>query len=373
MVKENPDTIGLKDAMKELNKAFGDSRLFCGNEEVFEPVDVISSGSLLIDDLIGIGGYPRSRFVQFAGKESSGKTFMSAMTIKSWQSKHPKNWALFIDTEFTYDEGWFTSLGVDTSRLMVYKENSASKIWSLLCGTPKKNKVTGKITTTPGVLQKVIDAQNSDEDDPMGYLGVIVLDSLANMAAPIEEASLAEKQNMAPMARFLSVGLRKLTPLVARANVLFIGLNHIHMNIGQLYGDPETYSGGKAWRHGLSMTVNFAAQNQKDNLIKNENDETIGHKVKIRIDKNKCAPISLKDCSFDIKYLEGIANKHLEIAELALKYNVVERPNNVMYEYGDQKWKGRDNFETSLLENEELQEEILQKINEVKASKRENK
>jgi len=371
MTNENPDTIGLMSAMKELNKTFGDSGLFAGDSEGIEPVDAISSGSLVVDDLIGVGGYPRSRFVQFAGKESSGKTFMSVMVIKEWQKRHPKNWALFIDAEYTYDESWFRSLGVDTSRLMVFKEASAVKIWNLLCGVPKQNKTTKKVTTTPGLLQKVIDARNNDEDDIMKYLGVVVLDSVANMSPPIEESSAVEKQNMAPMARFLSNGLRRLTPLVAKSNVLFIGLNHIHINIGQMYGDPETTSGGRAWKHALSMTVNFAAQNQKDNLIiDDETQDIIGHRVKLKIQKNKCAPIKSRDCEFDIKYVKGIVNRHLEVGELAIKYGVIERPNNVMYEYDDQKWKGRDNFLDALEENEELQKELIEKINEVVETRR---
>lgn len=372
MAKENSTDFGLVDAMKELNKSFGESGLFTGDSEGIEQLDVISSGSLGVDDLLGVGGYPRSRFVQFAGKESSGKTFMAVMAVKEWQKQHPKNWGLYIDAEYTYDEFWWRSLGVDTSRLMVFKEASAIKIWNLLCGVPKKNKVTGKITTEPGILQKVIDArQSKNEEDPMIYLGIIILDSIANMSPPIEEETVVEKQNMAPMARFLSVGLRKLTPLVAKANVLFIGLNHIHINIGQMYGDPETTSGGRAWKHALSMTVNFAAQNQNANLIIDPTTENIiGHKIKIRIDKNKCAPIKAKDCEFDIKYVEGIVNRHLEIGELAIKYNIIVRPNNVMYEYGEQKWKGRENFLESLEGDKALQEEILKKIQAIQELKK---
>ena len=373
MVKENPDTIGLADAFKELNKTFGGFGLFAGNDEKIEPVEPISSGSLVVDDILGIGGYPRGRMVQFAGKESSGKTFQSIMVIKEWQKKNPKNWALFIDAEYTYDEGWFKALGIDTSRLMIFKESSGTKIWNFLCGTPKQNKVTKKITTTPGLLQNIIDAkEGDDENHPMRYCGVIILDSIAQVVPPVEEASVIGKQNMAPMARFLSDALRRLTPLVGKANVLFISTNHIHINIGQMYGDPETTSGGRAWKHACSTMVNFAAQIQKDNLIRDPStDEILGHKVKIKIEKNKCAPPN-KEAEFDIKYVSGIVNRHLEIGELAIKYNVVERPNNVMYEYGDQKWKGRDNFLQSLETDEKLQGEMLEKIEEIQEEKRKN-
>ena len=373
MTKESPDTIGLMDAMKELNKNFGGAGLFSGNDEGIEPVDAISSGSLSVDDILGIGGYPRGRMVQFAGKESSGKTFQSIMVIKEWQKKHPKNWALFIDAEYTYDEGWFESLGVDTSRLMVFKESSGTKIWNFLCGTPKQNKITKKVTTTPGLLQNIIDARDGDdENDPMRYCGVIVLDSIAQVVPPVEEASMIGKQNMAPMARFLSDALRRLTPLVGKANVLFISTNHIHINIGQMYGDPETTSGGRAWKHACSVMVNFAAQIQQKNLIYDDNEEVVGHKVKIKVQKNKCAPPN-KECEFDIKYVDGIVNQYLEIGELAIKYNVVERPSSVMYEFGDKKWKGRDNFLETLETEEELQKELLEKIIEAQELKRNKK
>jgi recombination protein RecA len=137
-----------------------------------------------------------------------------------------------------------------------------------------------------------------------------------------------------------------------------------------MYGDPETTSGGRAWKHACSTMVNFAAQIQKDNLIKDEaTGETVGHKVKIKVEKNKCAPPN-KECEFDIKYVDGIVNRHLEIGALAIKYNVVERPNNVMYEYDDRKWKGRDNFLQALELDEELQNNLLKTIEKIQEMNR---
>jgi recombination protein RecA len=332
-----------------LEKNFGDDGF--GN---LEQLSVISSGSLTLDDAIGVWGIPRGRIIQFAGKESSGKTLMSLLAIKEWQNKAPHNWALFIDAEFTFDEKWARYLGVDTSpqRLKVLKTNNGKVIFEKLSEDGKKK----------GLLAQVRDMGGSDESG----LGIIVLDSIAFVVPPIEDGAEVGKQNMAPQARFLPAELRKLAPLLAKTNVTFIAINQVRTNIGQMYGDPTSTPGGNAWKHACSLMVFFTTSNSKDNQVLNASGEKIGHVIMSKVDKNKVGSPHRK-ANFTIEYTNGV-RKSDEIAELATKYGVVKRPNNKTYEYGDVKIIGKDAYYSAIKNNEISNEELLEKIKEAKLS-----
>jgi len=117
---------------KAMIKQHGEEGLYHGNDQMTTFVDVISSGSHALDDALGIWGLPRGRVVQYAGQESSGKTYMSLIAIAEYQRSNPEGWALFIDAELTFDQDWAEGLGVDLSRLLVYRENSGVKRQILL-------------------------------------------------------------------------------------------------------------------------------------------------------------------------------------------------------------------------------------------------
>ena len=222
---------------KDLLSLFGsDSLFFDGDIGTIGTYDVIKTSSPSLDYAIGVGGIPRGRIIQFAGKESSGKTLLSFLCMKQWLDQHPENTAMFIDAEFTYDAKWARSLGLDTSRIIVAKTNEAKKIFEGLLGKISVNKTTGKASkTTKGVLDLV----KEGVDPKFKRLGVIVIDSVAAMNTPTESVSDVGKQNMALMPRFLSVELKKLTPAVADANVALIFINQVRTDPGVMYGNPE--------------------------------------------------------------------------------------------------------------------------------------
>jgi recombination protein RecA len=222
------------EAQKEITKFFGeDSIFFDGN--ISTKYESISTGSPSLDEAIGIGGVPRGRITQFAGKESSGKTMLALSCIREYLNENPNNTALFIDAEYTYDPTWAEKQGVDISRVMVIKTNEAKKIFEGLLGKTKVNKTTKKVTKgMRGILDHVIEGV----DPKFKNLGIIVLDSIAVLNTPLEISADIGKSNMAPIPRFMSTELKKLTPVVAEANVVFIGINQVRVNIGQMFGDP---------------------------------------------------------------------------------------------------------------------------------------
>lgn len=351
--------ISLSDAEKEITKFFGeDTVFFDGN--ISTKYEAIKTGSPKLDEAIGIGGIPMGRITQLAGQESSGKTMLALSCIREYLNQNPENTALFIDAEYTYDPAWAEKQGVDTSRVMVIKTNDAKAIFEGLIGTVKVNKTTKKVSKNmKGILDHVIEGT----DPRFKNLGIIVLDSIAVLNTPLELAAEVGKANMAPIPRFMSTELKKLTPIVAQANVAFIGINQVRVNLGQMYGDPSTSPGGKALKHACSLMLNMAPVFSSGSVIEDESGERIGHTVRAKIQKNKVgAPF--KQAEYKIEYQKGVVETHEEVFSLAVDYGMIVRPNNVMYEIEGESIKGRDKAVRYFLDNN-LEEEFLARIRDI--------
>lgn len=347
----------MEDIWKELTKQHGDEGLFHGNDEMTTYTDVISTGSYALDDAVGIWGLPRGRVVQYAGQESSGKTYMSLIAIAEYQRQNPEGWALFIDAEHTFDQDWALGLGVDLDRLLVYRENNGVKIFERLVGQPSK---TGGKKVKLGIL-------DMEKENPTG-LGIVVLDSIAYVQPPAEETSEVGKANMALMARFLPPELRKLTPLLSDTGVTMIFINQIRMQPGILYGSPETSPGGNTLKHTHSMMLNFSRIAAKNSTIEDDTGERIGHHVRVRVDKNKLAP-PFRVAELAITYNSGVVEHNIELRDLGAKYGVIERPNNKTWILDDVKYNGKDAIAEALLDGD-LQQSVLERIKEAKRNLR---
>lgn len=222
---------------KDLLSLFGEDTLYLdGDIGTVGAYEIIRTGSPSLDYALGIGGMPRGRIIQLAGKESSGKTLLSMLCMKSWLNENPDNTVMFIDAEYTYDANWARSLGVDTSRVIVAKTNDAKKIFEGLLGKMTVNKTTGKASKS---VKGVLDLVKEGVDPRFKNLGLVVLDSVAAMNTPMEADAAVAKQHMAPMPRFLSTELKKLTPAIADANVTMIFINQVRTDPGVMYGNPE--------------------------------------------------------------------------------------------------------------------------------------
>lgn len=323
---------------KDLLSLFGEDTLYLdGDIGTVGAYEIIRTGSPSLDYALGIGGMPRGRIIQLAGKESSGKTLLSMLCMKSWLNENPDNTVMFIDAEYTYDANWARSLGVDTSRVIVAKTNDAKKIFEGLLGKMTVNKTTGKASKS---VKGVLDLVKEGVDPRFKNLGLVVLDSVAAMNTPMEADAAVAKQHMAPMPRFLSTELKKLTPAIADANVTMIFINQIRVNPGVIYGNPEDSPGGRALKHACSVMINMAPISGADNKVEDENENVIGHKVRAKIQKNKVgAPF--REAIYTIKYTEGLINREEELLDLAVLCKIINRPNNRSYELGNDKFSSR--------------------------------
>ena len=342
------------EAEKEMAKFFGeDSIFFSGDKIIMNKVEHIKTGSPMLDECLGIGGIPRGRIIQLAGKESSGKTMLALSCIKNYLNQNPENTAMFIDAEFTYDPEWAESLGVDTSRVMVIKTNEAKKIFDGLIGIPNPNSKVGKKK-----MKGILDFVKEGEDPKFKNLGIIILDSVAVLSTPQEEDSEAGKMNVASLARFLTVELKKLTPVLAESNVTFIGINQLRENIGVMYGPNTSSPGGRALKHACSVMIEMAPIG--GSAFEDENGTRVGHKVRASVRKNKVGKPFGK-AEYSIKYTEGMINTEEELVELGIKYNIIERPNNVTYVIGEENFRGRAKVAEHVKEFSSNMEETIRK------------
>ena len=326
------------------------------HETVGDKFPSVSTGSLGLDDALSCGGIPKGRLVQFYGRAGSGKTLMAMLAMKEAQKDDPTALQLWIDAEGTFDPNWAASLGMNTSTIVIIRGDDAvngRRCFEMLLGVPKEDKkhnLAGK--QKEGLLDKI---KNKEIN-----FNFIVLDSLGQIIPPGEDTSQVGKMNMALMARFLTTTLKKLSLEVGAANVPFILINHVKDTLDP-YGADHTYSGGNTYTHILSANIFFQQFGGKEGIILNENEEKIGHNIKATVEKSKFGPHPRK-CEFKILYMTGIANRHEEILELTLKYDIVKRPNVRSYEFGEEKWVGRDNFLEAIQEDEVLANRLLSAV-----------
>ena len=337
------------------------------HETIGEKVPVISTGSLALDDALSCGGLPKGRLIQYYGPAGSGKTLLAMIAIGEAQKQDPEAQQMFIDAEQTFDPVWAETLGVDTSRVILVDGDTAAngrKCFEMLLGVPKedaKHILKGK--SKEGLLDKVVNKEFN--------INLIVLDSLGSIIPPGEDTSAIGKMNMSLLARFLTTTFRKLTLEVNKAQLPFIIINHKRDSF-DIYKGDHTFSGGNTYTHTLSANIYFEAVQRKDAMIVDEKENKIGHPIRATIEKSKFGAWPRK-CEFKVNFGIGIIDKHEEIAQLALDYDVVSKPTSVSHEYGDKKWVGFPKFCDGIKSDPALAEELTAKINGAREAKLDQK
>ena len=357
----------LQEFFKSFAEADEELGFHLASDVLGENVETVGTGSFLLDDALSSGGLPCGRIIQYYGPSGSGKTLLSLCAIKEAQTKDPDAMQVFIDAEQTFSPTWAKSLGIDTSKVVVVDGDLASngrKCFEMLLGVPKEDKASHVLVgkKTEGLLDKI---RNEELN-----INLIVLDSLGAIIPPIEDVAVVGKSNMATLARFLTGVMKKLSLEVKKSNIPFIVINHKRENMDP-YGADHTYSGGNSYTHFLSANVYFVAPQRKDAQLTDEKERRTGTILKAKVEKSKFGPWP-RDCEFKVDFGQGVIDKHEEVAKLSVEYGVVQKPNNVSYIYGDQKWVGESKFFDALKENLDLTEEIKQKTIQARIAKNNN-
>ena len=338
------------------------------HETVGKKLPSTSTGSLALDNALSSGGLPKGRLFQYYGPTGSGKTLMAMLAMKEAQADDPLSQQMFIDAEGTFDPNWAESLGLDTSRIILVDQETAvigRKCFEMILGVPKEDKKTHELVgkTKDGLLDNIMAGEFN--------INMVVLDSLGAIMPPGEDISRVGKMNMSLLARFLTTTFRKLSLDANKAQVPFIFINHKKDGMDP-YGSDHTFSGGNSYAHFLSANIYFEAVNRADAKVLDANEDRIGATIRATIEKSKYGPWPRK-CEFKVNFGVGVIDKHLEIAQLALDYNIVIKPTTVSHEFGDRKWVGFGKFCDAIKDEPALYEELAVKIIEARDSKLEAK
>ncbi|MBU4223971.1 recombinase RecA [Patescibacteria group bacterium] len=321
--KENT---GIENALHDIKAKYGEGSIMKLGEAPKVNVDAISTGSLSLDIALGVNGVPRGRIIEIFGPESSGKTTLSLQIIAEAQKK--KGVCAFIDAEHALDPDYAEALGVKINDLLISQPDTGEQALEI----------------TEGLVRS-------------GEISVVVIDSVAALTPKAEIEGDMGAHHIGLQARLMSQALRKLTALVAKTNTLVIFINQIRMQIGIMFGNPETTPGGKALKFYSSVRIDVrrAAQIKKG-------EEVIGNRVRAKIVKNKVAP-PFKTAEFDIIYNEGISYTG-DILNLGEKHGIVKK-SGASYSYeATSLGRGYDAARLFLKENPKITDEIAKKIKE---------
>lgn len=328
MADKNKD---LEDALKNIRKKFGNESIMIMGDEIPKKIPSSSSGSLLVDDALGIGGYPIGRIVEIYGPESSGKTTLALHAVAEMQKAGGT--AAFIDAENAIDTYYARELGVKTDELILSQPDSGEQALEIVDTLIRSNAVN-----------------------------IIVIDSVAALVPQVELDGEMSDQTVGVQARLMSKALRKMASVINQSHVIVIFINQLREKVGVMFGSPETTTGGRALKFYASIRIDI----RKVDIIKNGTD-IVGTKSRVKIVKNKVAP-PFKQVEVDIIYGKGIS-KVGEVIDLSVEHGLINKA-GAWYSYNDEKiGQGRENVKVYLLEHPELYDELEKQIREIILSK----
>jgi recombination protein RecA len=320
----------LKLTIDKLEKTYGKGSIMKLDSDSVERVEVISSGSVGLDNALGIGGYPKGRVIEIYGPESSGKTTLTLHAIAEAQKKG--GIAAFIDAEHAFDRYYAEKLGVDVENLYIAQPDNGEQALEI-----------------------------ADNLIRSGAIDILVIDSVAALTPRSEIEGEMGDSKMGLHARLMSQALRKLTATISKTGCVLIFINQLREKIGVMFGNPETTTGGNALKFYASVRLDIRRMGQ----IK-DGETASGNRVKVKVVKNKVAP-PFRQAEFDIMYGEGIS-KVGEIVDLGVDFGIVNKSGS-WYSYGDTKLgQGRDAVKSLLIDNPELSNEIETAVREAMKS-----
>jgi recombination protein RecA len=314
----------LKLTMDKLEKSYGKGVVMKLGDAAIEKVDVIPTGSIMLDMALGVHGLPKGRIIEIYGPESSGKTTLAIHAMAEAQKQG--GIAAIIDAEHAFDRFYAENLGVDTENLLISQPDNGEQALEI-----------------------------ADNLIRSGAVDIVVIDSVAALTPKAEIEGEMGDSKMGLHARLMSQALRKLTGTISKTNSTVIFINQLREKIGVMFGNPETTTGGNALKFYASVRLDIRRIGQ----IKN-GDTVVGNHTRVKVVKNKVAPPFTK-AEFDIMYGKGISRSG-ELLDLGVEMEIVKKSGS-WFSYGDTKLgQGRDAVKQLIEDNPELAEEIETKV-----------
>ena len=334
MSNVNSNSVDLSEKMKaweaarlQIEKQFGQGSLMkLGDKANVSGIDVIPSGSILLDEALGIGGYPRGRVIEMYGPESSGKTTLALHAIAEAQKLGGV--AAFVDAEHALDPTYAKNLGVNIDELWVSQPDTGEQALEI----------------TENLVRS-------------GAVDIVVVDSVAALTPEKEIEGEMGDAVMGMQARLMSQALRKLTAVIGKSNCIVVFINQIRMKIGVMFGNPETTTGGQALKFYSSVRLEIRRIETIDG--KGE-EEALGNRVRVKIVKNKVAP-PFRKCEIDIYFGKGISAA-ASLLDSAVKHGIIDK-RGAWYTMGEEKiGQGKENAVSYIEQNPELAKNIETRI-----------
>ncbi len=277
----------IAETLRSIKTKFGDDSIMTLGNTRRVDVDAISTGSIGLDDALGIGGFPRGRILEIFGPESSGKTTLSLHAIAEAQKLG--GICAFIDAEHAMDPQYAQNLGVKLDELLISQPDTGEQALEIVESLVRSGKID-----------------------------IIVIDSVAALTPKDEIEGEMGAHHVGKQARLMSQALRKLTSIVAKSKTIVIFINQIRMQIGVMFGNPETTPGGKALKFYTSVRLDIRRIAQ----IK-KGEEVVGGRHRVKVVKNKVAA-PFKATEFDLIYNEGISREG-ELLALGEKFGFIKK------------------------------------------------
>ncbi|MTV82991.1 recombinase RecA [Secundilactobacillus folii] len=311
-------------ALKKIEKNFGKGSIMRMGDKADTQISTISTGSLALDNALGVGGYPRGRIVEVYGPESSGKTTVALHAVAEVQKEGGT--AAYIDAENALDPAYATHLGVNIDDLLLSQPDTGEQ----------------------GL--EIADALVAS-----GAVDLLVVDSVAALVPRAEIDGEMGDAHVGLQARLMSQALRKLSGSINKTKTIAIFINQIREKVGVMFGNPETTPGGRA----LKFYATIRLEVRRAEQIK-EGTDIIGNRVRIKVVKNKVAP-PFKRAEVDIMYGTGISQTG-ELVDMAVDKDIINKSGS-WYSYGDDRiGQGRENAKSYLAEHQDVMDEIRTKV-----------
>lgn len=314
----------IEQTLKEIQGKFGEGSIMRLGEAPKTDIGVVPTGSIGLDEALGVGGLPRGRIIEIFGPESSGKTTLTLHVIA--EAQKAGGICAFVDAEHAMDPEYAKKLGVKINELLISQPEHGEQALDIVESLVRSGKID-----------------------------VVVVDSVASLTPKDEIEGEMGAHHVGKQARLMSQALRKLTAIAAKSKTVIIFINQVRMQIGIMFGNPETTPGGKALKFYSSVRIDI----RKTAQIK-KGEEIVGSRTKVKVVKNKVAA-PFKQTEFDIIYNEGISREG-ELIALGEKFGVLQKSGS-SYSYGEEKLgRGYDATRTYLRENKQTANKILKEV-----------
>ncbi len=312
----------------QIDKEYGKGSLMKMGDKLDMEIETVPSGSILLDEALGVGGYPKGRIIEIYGPESSGKTTLALHAIA--EAQKAGGIAAFIDAEHALDPVYAKNLGVDIDELWISQPDTGEQALE--------------------IVESLVRS---------GSVSIIVVDSVAALTPRAEIEGDMGDSHVGLQARLMSQALRKLTSIISKSSASLIFINQIRMKIGVMFGNPETTTGGNALKFYSSLRIEV----RKIETMSKGTEDATGNRVRVKIVKNKVAP-PFRKVELEIIFGKGLSGA-ASLIDGGLKYNLLEKSGSWYSYNGDRIGQGRENVKQYFTDNPEVYTALEDKLRSI--------